>query len=194
MKPKLDSREKGGQECSAGFFFFLAIEIAGDSMVWSRKPNGGSAQYKEEISQSRRVSPPSVAGASPQNGKSPPHLAWDGSVTESVLLRMPSRALTHDCLCRSLHLHVVMILSHFKMSIWKPAGQNELSVPTKQPLGELGLYSQPHNAFRHSHPTYSHAARRTKCRQPVIFVSARMCGRANSHSEPGALRHSLTNQ
>lgn len=80
------------------------------------------------------------------------------------------------------------------MSIWKPAGQNELSVPTKQPLGELGLHSQPHNAFWHSHPTYSHAARHTECRQPVIFVSSRMCGRANSHSEPGALRHSLTNR
>ena len=58
------------------FFFFFAIETAGDGMVRSGKPNGGSAQYKEEISWSRRVSPPSVAGASPQNSKSPP--TWLG--------------------------------------------------------------------------------------------------------------------
>lgn len=122
----------------------------------------------------------------------PPGLGW---ICHGVsIVPVPSHALTHDYLSRSLHLRIVMILSHFKMSIWKPAGQDEFSVPTNQPPGEVGLHSQPHNAFRHSHPTYSHAARHTKCLQPVIFVSARMWGRADSHSEPGGLRHSLTNQ
>lgn len=122
----------------------------------------------------------------------PPGLGW---ICHGVsIVPMPSHALTHDCLSRSLHLRIVMILSHFKMSIWKPAGQDEFSVPTNQPPGEVGLHSQPHNASRHSHPTYSHAARHTKCQQPVIFVSARMWGRADSHSEPGGLRHSLRNR
>ena len=162
-------------------------------MVRTGKPNGGSAQYKEEISWSRRVSPSSVAGVVLKMASHPPPgLGW---ICHGVsIVPVPSHALTHDYLSRSLHLRIVMILSHFKMSIWKPAGQDEFSVPTNQPPGEVGLHSQPHNAFRHSHPTYSHAARHTKCLQPVIFVSARMWGRADSHSEPGGLRHSLTNQ